>query len=47
MVRIGIIGAAGNSGIELLRLLSRHPEATVKLVTSTKYQGKIVSEVFP
>ena len=47
MVRIGIIGAAGLSGIELLNLLSRHSKATVKLVTSTKYQGKKVSEVFP
>ena len=47
MVRIGIIGAAGLSGLELLHLLSRHSEATVKLVTSTKYQGKNVSKVFP
>ena len=47
MVRIGIIGAAGLSGLELLHLLSRHSEATVNLVTSTKYQGKNVSEVFP
>ena len=47
MIRIGIIVAAGLSGIELLHLLSRHSETTVKLVTSTKYQGKKVSEVFP
>ena len=47
MVRIGIIGAAGLSGIEIMHLLSRHSEATVKLVTSSKYQGKHVSEVFP
>ena len=47
MVRIGIIGAAGLSGIELLHLLSRHSEATVNLVTSTKYQGENISEVFP
>ena len=47
MVRIGIIGAAGLSGIELLHLLSRHSEVNVKLVTSTKYQGKNVSEIFP
>ena len=47
MVRIGIIGAAGLSGLELLHLLSRHSEATVNLVTSTKYQGKKVTEVFP
>ena len=47
MVRIGIVGAAGLSGIELLKLLSRHSNATVKLVTSSKYKGKRVSEVFP
>lgn len=47
MVCVGIIGAAGLSGRELLYLLSRHSEASVQLVTSSKYRGKSVSEVFP
>ena len=47
MVRVGIIGAAGLSGLELLNLLSRHSEASVELVTSSKYLGKCVNDVFP
>ena len=47
MVRIGIIGAAGLSGRELLYLLESHDEASVKLLTSSKYQGKQVNDVFP
>ena len=47
MIRIGIIGAAGLSGRELLYWLKFHPEASVELVTSSKYRGKQVSEVFP
>jgi len=47
MIRIGIIGAAGLSGRELLYWLKFHPEASVELVTSSKYRGKKVSEVFP
>ena len=47
MLKIGIIGAAGLSGRELLNLLERHEEASVELLTSSKYQGKKVNEVFP
>ena len=47
MVRIGIIGAAGLSGRELLYLLESHDEASVELLTSSKYQGKKVNDVFP
>jgi len=47
MVRIGIIGAAGLSGRELLYLLGSHDEASVELLTSSNYQGKKVKDVFP
>ena len=47
MVRIGIIGAAGLSGIELLKLLKFHSESSVVLATSDKYQGSKVSSIFP
>ncbi|GIT63095.1 MAG: hypothetical protein Ct9H300mP21_06410 [Pseudomonadota bacterium] len=47
MVRIGIIGAAGLSGRELLYLMESHDEASVELLTSSKYQGKKVNDVFP
>ena len=47
MVRIGIIGAAGLSGRELLYWLRNHPEAKVELLTSSKYQRQKVCDVFP
>ena len=47
MVRIGIIGAAGLSGRELLYLLESHDEASVELLTSSNYLGKKVKDVFP
>jgi N-acetyl-gamma-glutamyl-phosphate reductase len=47
MVRIGIIGAAGLSGRELLCWLKNHPQANVELLTSSKYQGRKVCDVFP
>ena len=47
MVRIGIIGAAGLSGRELLYWLKNHPEAVIELLTSSKYQGRQVTDVFP
>ena len=47
MIRIGIIGAAGLSGLELLHWLGRHSEVEVTLVTSTKYQGQRVCDAFP
>ncbi len=47
MIRIGIIGAAGLSGQELLFWLNKHSEASIKVVTSSKFQGKKVNQVFP
>ena len=47
MVRIGIIGAAGLSGRELLYWLRNHPEAKVEMLTSSKYQRQKVCDVFP
>ena len=47
MIRAGIIGATGYTGVELLRLLIRHPSAEVQVVTSRSDQGKSVTAVFP
>ena len=41
---IGIIGGSGYTGGELLRLLSRHPVANIKAVTSRSRKGKKVSD---
>ena len=47
MINVGIIGAAGLSGQELLYWLSNHPEAEVKVATSTKFQGQRIHQAFP
>jgi len=45
--RVGIIGATGYTGVELLRLLLRHPEVEVTALTSQKYAGIPIDQVFP
>lgn len=47
MVRIGIVGASGYGGGELLRLFSAHPQAEVAFATSDKFAGKPVKVVHP
>ena len=45
--RLGIIGATGYTGLELLRLLLLHPEVEVTALTSQKYAGIPIDQVFP
>jgi N-acetyl-gamma-glutamyl-phosphate reductase len=45
--RVGIIGATGYTGVELLRLLLLHPEVEVTALTSQKYAGAPIDQVFP
>lgn len=45
--RVGIIGATGYTGVELLRLLLHHPQVEVTALTSQKYAGVPVDQVFP
>ncbi|MCW5211987.1 N-acetyl-gamma-glutamyl-phosphate reductase [Desulfobulbus sp. TB] len=47
MLKVGIIGASGYTGVELARILSTHPEVELTLATSRQYAGKPLSEVFP
>jgi N-acetyl-gamma-glutamyl-phosphate reductase len=47
MIRVGILGASGYTGIELVKILSRHPEAQIAFATSDSYAGKTLSQVFP
>ena len=46
-IQAAVIGAAGYAGEELLRILIRHRQADVKIITSRKYAGQPVSAVFP
>ncbi len=45
--KVGIIGATGYTGVELLRLLLHHPEVEVTALTSQKYAGVPIDQVFP
>lgn len=47
MKRIGIIGATGYTGEELLRVLAHHPEITVSFASSEQEQGQPIRKVFP
>jgi N-acetyl-gamma-glutamyl-phosphate reductase len=46
-VKVGIIGASGYSGEELVRLMLVHPHAQLVAVTSRQYAGQTVAQVFP
>ena len=45
--KIGILGASGYTGAELVRLLLRHPHAEILLLTADRRAGKPMSDVFP
>lgn len=47
MIKIGIVGGTGYTGVELLRILARHPEAKLTAITSRKETGMLVAEMFP
>jgi N-acetyl-gamma-glutamyl-phosphate reductase len=45
--KIGVLGASGYTGSELLRLLLRHPHADIALLTADRRAGHAVRDVFP
>jgi len=47
MIKVGIIGGTGYTGVELLRILSQHPEVSLQAITSRKEAGIAVAEFFP
>lgn len=47
MLKVGIYGASGYTGQELLRLLIRHPQVEVTALTSRQFKGMPVSQVYP
>ena len=46
-VRVGILGASGYAGAELIRLLARHPSTEIALLTGNRRVGESIDEVFP
>ncbi|MFK7976764.1 MAG: N-acetyl-gamma-glutamyl-phosphate reductase [Halioglobus sp.] len=47
MVRVGIVGGTGYTGVELLRLLATHEQAEVSIITSRAEAGRRVDDLFP
>jgi len=46
-IKAGIVGGTGYTGVELLRLLARHPEVELAAITSRKEAGTPVATMFP
>jgi len=46
-IQAAIVGASGYSGEELVRLLLRHPNCELKIITSRQHDGQHIEEVFP
>jgi len=47
MTRVGVVGASGYTGGELLRLLAMHPKVEVTYATSREYAGKPLTAIHP
>lgn len=47
MIKAGIAGASGYTGIELVKLLANHPEVRLEAVTSNTYKGRTLVDIFP
>lgn len=47
MIKVGIVGGTGYTGVELLRLLVQHPQAEIVCITSRGEAGLPVSDLFP
>src|SRR5258708_9537641 len=45
--KIGVLGAWGYTGAELLRLLIRHPRVEIVLLTAARRAGRTMADVFP
>ena len=46
-IKVGIIGATGYAGVELIRILLGHPNAELAAISSVSFEGKTISEVYP
>jgi len=47
MIKVGIVGGTGYTGVELLRLLAQHPQVELRSITSRSEAGISVAEMFP
>jgi N-acetyl-gamma-glutamyl-phosphate reductase len=47
MIKVGVVGGTGYTGVELLRLLAQHPDVELLTITSRGEAGVAVSDMFP
>lgn len=47
MIKVGIVGGTGYTGVELLRLLAAHPQVDLRVITSRSEAGMAVAEMYP
>lgn len=47
MIKVGIVGGTGYTGVELLRLFAMHPQVQLQAVTSRKEDGMPVADMYP
>ena len=47
MIKIGIVGGTGYTGVELIRLLALHPQVSLEVITSRAEAGTAVTDLFP
>lgn len=47
MIKVGIIGATGYVGVELVRLLLAHPEVSALTLSSVSFEGKNIVDIYP
>ncbi|HET8707238.1 MAG TPA: N-acetyl-gamma-glutamyl-phosphate reductase [Pseudomonadales bacterium] len=47
MIKVGVVGGTGYTGVELLRLLAQHPQVKLQVITSRGEAGQKVADLFP
>jgi len=47
MIKVGIVGGTGYTGVELMRLLAVHPEVRLETITSRSNSGTAIAEIYP
>ena len=47
LIKVGIVGGTGYTGVELLRLLAQHPNVQLRAITSRKEDGMPVADMYP
>ena len=46
-MKVSIIGATGYTGVELVKILLKHPEVEIEMITSQSFAGKKISGIYP